>query len=296
MAQSNQPPVFDSQTEDIQGVNVSHTIPADTTDTSNTYAQQAQVQDIDGIPAQYPPVQNQGLALSPEQLAELESRYGVTLDQITAPVTQQPQAPLPQQQPAPQQFQQPAQPQPTYTQPQPQQPQQLPQPQITQEQLNSANAAYKKAVGIDPNAVYNDLTEMRNELQQLRQERYIERQTTTLRNEWGADYDNRMEKVYSFYNNMPEANRAAMNQMSIVDAAKLVYAAVQQQEMNGQPPANTPLQVNRGHMTMPGSLPVSDKKIYTYEDIMGMNPKADDDPFYREDVRRAFVEGRIKYT
>lgn len=104
---------------------------------------------------------------------------------------------------------------------------------------------FKDYVGVDVVEAFNTVqnaAKLTAELEAWRQGLVVQQETQQLRQEWGNEFDALMPEVKAYFNNLPDNQKAALDNL---DGARMIAALIRQQksaQMRGQ--GNVPSYVN----------------------------------------------------
>lgn len=143
---------------------------------------------------------------------------------------------------------------------------------------------FKKYVGMDIKEVYNvvnNTARVTQGLEQWRQEVRAERDTQTLRSEWGQDFDNIMPLVAQKFQHIQKTNPQQARALDNLDGARMLAALVRQEQQQGyqakpnvpQTPAFLPNRrpIQRGVGATPSSIKMSDYVSMNDHDAQQVN-------------------------
>lgn len=157
--------------------------------------------------------------------------------------------------------------------------------QVFPPEFEKLDAYFQKRFG----AGLDDVFGMLNDLGDFRNQQLIQQQENTLRDEWGGDYETRMEIVKKKFAELPDAHKPAYD---TVEGARRLYAeyALQSGEMPGRNSYTRPVR--------PVRTPPNNQKAYDYtqqqiKDLALTNPKEYDR--LQADITRAYQMGRVRY-
>jgi hypothetical protein len=215
-----------------------------------------QGEQTDDSQSQQPANNNTGEAKS-EDVQELENKLGVSTDQLGQPQPEQ----------------------------QPEQDQQQSQEELDPQTEKAIERYLQNKFGLPPDQIKQQFEEM----QQFKAQQQVEQQKQALQQEWGDNFNERIDQVKQYFNNRltSEQQQALDN----ADGARLIWAKIQQEQQANQPqPPN--FQPQQGQSPEQAVAQPSTSYMYTKSQLKKMSLKEYQDNI--KDIEYAFNNNLVK--